>query len=80
MNYVPVIIFSEGIPDGIKELIRKQMHMKIDYFVGKIYHKQHRLVHLWGDDSIYYINFVVLSNNWNCGAVDRSRIPVREAQ
>jgi len=69
MNYVPVIIFSKGIPDGIKKLIRKQMHMEIDYFVGKIYHKQCRLVHLLGDDSVYYINFVVLSNNWNCAAV-----------
>jgi TRAP-type mannitol/chloroaromatic compound transport system permease small subunit len=66
INYVPVIIFSKGIPDGIKKLIWKQMHMKIDYFFGKTYHKQRRLVNLLGDDSVYYIRFLFLSNNWSC--------------
>jgi hypothetical protein len=46
VNYVPVVNFSKGIPDGIKKLIRKQMHMEIDYFFGNPYHKQRRLARL----------------------------------
>jgi hypothetical protein len=46
MNYVPIVNFNKGIPDGIKKLIRKKMHMEVDYFFGKPYHKQHRLEHL----------------------------------
>jgi hypothetical protein len=71
MNYVPVVNFGKGIPKGIKKLIRKQMYMEIDYFFGNPYHKQRRLVHLLGYDSVYYINFLVLSNNWSCGLVEQ---------
>jgi hypothetical protein len=44
MNYVPTIIFDEGIPDCVKKLVWKQMHMEIDYFAGCVDHNYRRLI------------------------------------
>jgi len=81
MNYIPVVNFSKGIPNGIKKLIRKQMHMEIDYFFGNPYHKQRRLVpHLFLSSlmGFFPVNSLICRAVWAYAMLDSLDKPISE--